>query len=532
MIKKTIIFVLILFLSACKMPDNNKKNLSKQVIAKGPVTEKVNLKDFSNVIYISSEAEEKGNGTIDKPFSSIVEALKATDGKSKTAILVAQGIYEESRLEVKAKTEIFGGYCLKFKERDIEKHTTTISGLKKNRIMTLADNTRIDGFTLMQGQVRGKGGAIFTMAKNVTVSNNVLSGNKTLKPVPWNPKFWHETANDGGAVYCRSGAEITIVNNFFANNVTENGRGGAIAADDKCYLKIDNNVFFNNTAGLDDTMRSSDGGAISIFKWSNADIENNIILSNTALTHNDAGGIWVALWSSANIKNNILVDNEAGDDAGAIFVGGQEHRYDAPLDPIPPKDKFFVSIVGNTIIGNRNSSMNSGAMRFTMESRGEFIDNISVQNNGIYFQRSEALIAGNTILDNFLLIETKEGLNSCIVKDNIIWGDYTQKVDAAVVDNNMKYPPVDSKNYSKVPKFRKNVLHFNLTSANYFPKKYYTKLTLLKKRLTEGELVDRVIKVGEKWSVVKANDRNSIELWGNFAGEISLTVLPTYKVIN
>ncbi len=532
MFNKIIIFVMILFLSACKAPDNKKNNLSKQVITKGPITEKVNLDDFSNVIYVTGEAKGKGDGTKDKPFNSIVEALKNAVGKSKTAILVAQGIYEESRLEVKAGTEMFGGHCSKFIERDIEKHTTTISGLKKNRIMTLADDTRIDGFTLMQGQIRGKGGAIFTTAKNVTVSNNVISGNKTLRPVPWNPKFWHETANDGGAVYCRDGAEITIVNNIFTKNVTENGRGGAIAADDKCYLKITDNVFFNNIAGTEDPMRSSDGGAISIFRWSNADIENNLILSNTALTHNDAGGIWVALWSSANIKNNILVDSEAGDDAGAIFVGGQEHRYDAPLDPIPPKDKFFVSISGNTIIGNRNSSMNSGAMRFTMESRGEFIDNISVQNNGIYFQRSEAYIAGNTILDNFLLIETKEGLNPCIVKDNIIWGNYTQEIDAEVVNNNMKYPPVESKNYSKTPKFSKDVLHLDLASANYFPKKSYTKLTLLKKRLTEGELVDRVVKAGEKWSVVKYNDSDSIELWGNFAGEISVTVLPTYKVIN
>ena len=122
MFNKIIIFVMILFLSACKVPDNKKNNLSKPVIAKGPITEKVNLDDFSNVIYVSGEVEEKGNGTKDKPFSSIKEALKATDGESRTAILVAQGIYEENRLKVKTGTEMFGGYCLKFKERDIEKH--------------------------------------------------------------------------------------------------------------------------------------------------------------------------------------------------------------------------------------------------------------------------------------------------------------------------------------------------------------------------------------------------------------------------
>ncbi|MDZ7765889.1 MAG: hypothetical protein U5K00_15985 [Melioribacteraceae bacterium] len=43
---------------------------------------------------------------------------------------------------------------------------------------------------------------------------------------------------------------------------------------------------------------------------------------------NDGGAVFIALWSSTAVKNNIFVDNECGDDAGALFVGGQEHRYD------------------------------------------------------------------------------------------------------------------------------------------------------------------------------------------------------------
>jgi len=444
--------------------------------------------------------------------------------------LIAEGIYEEDGLKIKDGTELFGGYCPKFKERNIEKYKTIISGSRKDRIMTLSDDTRIDGFTLMKGQIRDKGAAIFTTSKNVTVSNNVFAGNKTLKPKHWNPKYWHETANDGGAIYCSDGAEMNIKNNLFIGNQTENGRGGAVAADKKCHLKIANNVFLNNTAGLDDPMRSSDAGAVSIFRWSTADIDNNIFLGNTALAHNDAGGVWVALWSSANIINNVFVDNEAGDDAGAIFVGGQEHRYDAPLDPIPPRDKFFVSIASNTIIGNRNASMNSGAMRFTMEGRGEFTNNITAFNNGIYFQRSEVLISRNTILDNFLLVETKKGLKPFVVKDNIIWGDYKQDVDAEVSNNNMQYPIKEGKNYSKIPKFKNDVLNLNIASSNYSTKDSFTEMILLNKEFAENELVNRVVKVEERWSVVKANKSNSIELWGKFSGETTINILSTYRI--
>ena len=87
-------------------------------------------------------------------------------------------------------------------------------------------------------------------------------------------------------------------------------------------------------------MRSSDAGAVSIFNWSDAVIEGNLFISNIADSKNDGGAIFIALWSSAKVNNNLFVDNHSGDDAGALFVGGQEHRYGGlPLDPIPPKDQ-------------------------------------------------------------------------------------------------------------------------------------------------------------------------------------------------
>ncbi|MCB9207354.1 MAG: hypothetical protein H6611_08645 [Ignavibacteriales bacterium] len=68
-------------------------------------------------------------------------------------------------------------------------------------------------------------------------------------------------------------------NLLFINNKTENGRGAAIAFNGNCNPLIINNVFLNNIAGLDDTMRSSDGGAVSLFNWCKGTIKE-IFLGN------------------------------------------------------------------------------------------------------------------------------------------------------------------------------------------------------------------------------------------------------------
>jgi hypothetical protein len=249
-----------------------------------------------------------------------------------------------------------------------------------------SNNARLDGFVILYGRVRGKGAGVFCDGVSPYISNNRFFDNQTLAPQPWRPKYIHEMANDGGTIYCANAASPVIENNLFIANKTENGRGAAIACNNQCKPRIVNNLFMDNKTGLKDPMRSSDGGAISIFDWCDAKIENNVLIGNRALASNDGGAIFVALWSSAQIKDNIFVANYSDDDAGALFVGGQEHRYDKPLDPLPPADKFFVNIEGNVFIANQNPSKNSGAMRFTMESRGNFVNNIVAYNCGIYFQ--------------------------------------------------------------------------------------------------------------------------------------------------
>lgn len=527
-----VVLATVLFSSCSNTPKKENESLNEVVKSSaepfGPVTEVVDLNDYSQVLYINGNVENEGTGTKESPCKTIGQALakvKDAGEKNRTAILVAAGTYAEPTIQVQPWVDFFGGFAGQNWERNIVANTTTLSGISGSRIMIAAEHCIIDGFTFTKAVYRGKGAAIYGDKVSPVISNNSFVTNKTLGPQNWHPKFWHETANNGGAVYFSNGSNTVIKNNLFAGNRTENGRGGALAFDNKCTPKIINNVFVNNITGLNDQMRSSDGGAISVFDRCNATVVNNYFLSNQALDHNDAGGIFVALWSSARIKDNVFVDNYADDDAGAIFVGGQEHRYDDPLDPIPSKDEFYVTIDHNTVIGNRNSSMNSGAMRFTMESRGEVTNNITAFNNGIYFQRSEVAVSHNTILDNFLFIETKEGLELGSITNNVIWGAYNQEIEATVEGNKIREKNLDRLNFVNDGK------ELSVLSTNMDKGTYETHMLVNGIDGCCGDYcVGRVVKAGNNWGIVKSCEGNSMTIWGNFLNVLHLTVLPSYTI--
>lgn len=500
---------------------------------KGPLTNQIDLDRYSQVLFISENgSDEKNNGTKDNPFKTIQYAVSKTNNlteSTRTAILVAEGIYGGETISLKSFIDLYGGFNKDNWERNVEVYKSEISIKNEQRAIIASDNNTIDGFTISNAVFRGKGAAIYCDGTSPTITNNIFINNKTLKPLDWNPKYWHDTANDGGAIYGKDGASPLIKNNLFVSNKTENGRGAAVAFDNECHPKIIDNVFYKNETGLDDPMRSSDGGAVSIFRWCKGLIEGNIFLSNYAGANNDAGGVFIALWSSTIVRNNIFVDNECTDDAGALFVGGQEHRYDAPLDPFPSKEEFYVTIENNYFVGNRNPSMNSGAMRFTMESRGEFTNNVVAHNNGVYFQRSETKITDNIILDNMLVIETKEYLDKTIIKDNFIWADFTLDETEAVLENNYmldadKHPG----NINKPLELNNDGVELTVLSAYYLKDKNHTELIVAFD--VKDDLTNRIIKSGDKWSVVKSHSNGVIQIWGNFSAITSLQVLPTYTL--
>lgn len=499
----------------------------------GPKTTWVKLNNYSKVIYVSeSGSDESGSGIKSNPYKSIQKAfsvLGKQSAENRYAVLVAAGKYGGETIKLEEYIDLYGGFNKLNWERDIFANASILSTDKGKQLFIGADNCIIDGFNIRNNEFRGKGAAFFCNGTSPTITNNVFFRNKTLIPENWQPKYRHLIANDGAAIYAENGASPIIKDNLFYDNSTECGRGAGIALHKNCGGVISGNVFMNNVVGLNDPERSSEG-AVSVFDWSNPIIENNLFLNNSALAANDAGGLFVALWSAPKILKNIFVNNSATDDAGALFIGGQEHRYDSPLDPIPPKEKFYVEVNGNLFVANSNSSKNSGAFRITMETRGSFLNNICVYNTGTYFQRSEMEIYNNTLLENFILIETKEGLEKSFVANNIIWGDLNIDAPAEFSNNNSRNEILGKDNFSKDPLFIKDSFRMEpiLTAFNNMNQTTY--LLISNTKFNENELTGRIVKAGNKWSVVKANSNNSIELWGDLSGELEVFVLSSFQV--
>lgn len=502
------------------------------VAATGPESLSVDLQAYDTVFYVSPGAnlDASGDGSKERPYVSLREALSSLEGsQGKSAIFVAAGSYaQQGPLQMLPNVDLYGGFNDINWSRDIWVNRTILDAGGKNRVIIAADQARLDGFEIRGGVVRGSGGGLLIENASPVISNNFFIGNLTLGPEGWDPEHWHETANDGGALYCGTPGAPVISRNLFVENKTENGRGAGIAFDHGCGGEITENVIMRNVAGADDPMRSSDGGGISVFNGSSPLIANNLVLNNTALAKNDAGGIFVALWAAPEVRENQIIGNVAGDDAGGLFVGGQEHRYDSPLDPMPSEKDYLVKVLNNDFFGNSNSSRNSGATRITMESRALVEGNVAALNEGFYIQRTEGTVLNNTILEDFIFIETKDSLRPSTFDGNIVWGSVDYDTEATVTNSLFRDGFPGEGNIQGEPTFIDDVISANVISANYSKAEFQTRV-LLSETLVPEDVQGRVVVADGKWAVIKSATVNSVTLWGDMSSASNLTIISRYR---
>ena len=515
-------------------------------LAAGPQTTPVDLDPYARILHVSTTtgSDTTGTGTASAPYASITHALASalaasaasntdatTATTTRTALLIAAGTYNVQDLTLQPNTDLYGGFDPTTWTRDIQAHTTILDARGEGRVLAAANtatNPRLDGLHIHNGQVRAPGGGILIDGTSPVLTNNVFTQNGTLTPQNWAPKYLHETAHDGGAIYCRNGGAPEIRNNLILANTTETGRGAGIAFDHNCDGLITGNVLIGNIAGTADPMRSSDGGGISIFNHSSPEISGNVVLGNQALHNNDGGGIFVAYWSSAKVRNNVIVANHGGDDGGGLFVGGQEHRYDRPFDPMPSAEEFFVEVTGNRFFGNTNPSRNSGATRITMESRSRVTGNIAALNNGFYLQRSELEVTDNTILEDTLLIETKEGLEPTRFSNNIVSGSLESDGTAIVSASMFRDGAAGEGNTAGLPEFLEDGRELQVLASSYSASSHQTQADV-SALLSPGDLTGRVVVSGDDWGVVHTASGRHLTLWGDLRSATELRLLPTYR---
>jgi len=505
----------------------------------GPRNTVVDTSVYAAMHHVSpGGSDEKGDGSRAHPWRSIHRALADAAGAGRTAVFIAAGLYREDTLIMRTRTDLFGGFEPGSWQRDIFRHQTILSGGGKSRVLLGVDDARLDGCIVEDGAVRGHGGGILCDGVSPVLTNNVFRRNRTLEP----EDFPHDTArrrvrgHDGGAVGLLNSANPAIRNNLFHDNETGIGYGGAIGASHDCIPVIAHNVFWGNRAGVADRKdtRSGNGGAIGLLYSCRPAILHNLFAANESRGVSDGGALFMEYFCWPEVQNNAFVHNLSADDGGGI-----DHQ------------KFsYPKLRANLFYGNRAKKSGGGA--HMDDSAAEMENNLFAYNHadreggGIGGTHGWVHAVNNTIVHNdagrdgggIQLSNVKNPfLRPSILRNNLIALNQPEQVvlpnDADTAYNLMHpggYVP-GYYNKDSSPGFRDDGRQFTVRAARPDHAGFVTTLTVAEP-LEEGTLAGRIVRLGEFWSMVRANTAGDITLWGPPPppDATTLEILPTFHL--
>ncbi len=272
-------------------------------------------------LYVDQSAFGDNNGTSwAHAYTSLVTALNAAE--EGTEIWVAAGTYRASNtddrddsLTLKKGVEVYGGFDgteLTLDQRNHRANTTILTADNEGtpetstdnsyRVVTMYDNTRLDGFTITDGYndrtaaFADGGGAHVSGSESATIANCRFIGNTTLE-------------GNGGGLYVGPGMRVNILNCSFKGNQAK--AGGAAYIDTGPGSSASNSEFQGNYA-------VESGGAIHtlrFFEMTNCSIQGN-------RTDGEGGAIIYGAQDGIvqEIRNSIIWENQDGTNSGAQFA--------------------------------------------------------------------------------------------------------------------------------------------------------------------------------------------------------------------
>ena len=502
----------------------------------GPRTEQVDAKDYAKALHVAPSGSDQGDGSRARPLASVAQAvanIKDATAENRYAILVAAGAYNDGTILMKPYVDLFGGFDAKSWQRGHCANRERLDGAGQRRVAVGADNARIDGFVICNGRVRGHGAGILCGHASPTISNNTFLRNATQEPEGATTKLYHQQGNDGGAIACVTGSNATVNNNLIAGNTTEIGCGAGIAVANWSMPHILNNVICDNVTGLTDVQnsRSSNGAGISA---NNAllrpplrmTVTNNVVANNRANGNSDAGGIYCEYDSAPLIGANWILGNWAQDDGSAVYFMKSSH----PL---------FTS---NIVAGHGNH----GAIRLSKEGRADIEHNLIYANvNALSCISSWMNLKNNTIVDNGAGVGMENSyaphLRPPVITANLIYGNQGGQLGANTTN---AYVPVVANNdiqggyqggegnFDTKPEFENDGAEGPIQSMGYDEQQVVTTISVAEVP-GGGKLAGRVVKVGDKWSVVKGSGNGKIVAWGDLRSKEPATafrIAPTYQL--
>lgn len=478
--------------------------------------------------------------------------LRSVDNGHRRAVLVATGTYPTLSVELPPNVDWFGGYDPQSWNRDVNAHTTTLSGQNRDRLLVVTTDCRIDGFTLSGGRANGPGGALVIDGADPVITNNVFLGNTTAIPADFLPVRLAQQAHPGGAIISFHKSAPTIEHNLFYRNSTEVGNGGAIsflyvaARSDTKRPRVAFNVFIENRSGLrDPSTRSSNGGAFSCGYGATPVLEKNVFVGNFAGGHGDGGACYIEYWSKPLLKNNWLVGNTCVDDGGGLYVCHESH----------------VTLDGNFFAGNR-TTLGGGDVRLSKEGRATLVNNVFTDSAAIEVlvcKNSWMRVVNNTFVGNTLgrihYVNELEHIVASTFVNNIVWGEselpfYSQEAPTGplmvkhCLVGRAPYQSMKDVDFTNriegTPQFIDDGISgsVHVTAGR---KRGQSSLRIIS--LSHGSnhagqsLSGRVVRVGDRWSVVSSGtlgEHQILAVWGNLSSTdgtgAPFECIPTYRL--
>lgn len=165
-----------------------------------------------------------------------------------------------------------------------------------------------DNYIAFNSTTYGSGAIKVTASSQATIDNNTIIHNTGSGD------------NTGGAITVSHSSSVEITHNTIEYNVA--GYAGAVIIYRESEAIINGNLIVNNTA------ETGQGGGILLTYYGTANISNNIISNNVAKSHSrGGGGIAVYSWGQethANITDNEITNNQAHRRGGGIYLSGTQ----------------------------------------------------------------------------------------------------------------------------------------------------------------------------------------------------------------
>ncbi|MGB9623939.1 MAG: right-handed parallel beta-helix repeat-containing protein [Phycisphaerae bacterium] len=245
---------------------------------------------LARIIHVKPDGDDANDGST---WAAAKRTIRAGlfDAAETDQVWVAAGTYVE-RITLRRGVALYGGFAgneTDRAQRNWAVHRTILDGNKGGPVVIspvgAATTTRIDGFTIRNGNATS-GGGIYCFSSSPTIANNMITGN---------------TASDsGGGIYCSSSSSPAIVNNVILGNIASSSGGGIYC--NASSPSIVNNTILGNTA-------SSSGGAICCYASSPSIVNTIVALNSSGIRRADTTG-------NPTLRNCCVSGNAAYDFSG------------------------------------------------------------------------------------------------------------------------------------------------------------------------------------------------------------------------